>query len=274
MDCTDSDIEGFKNGPNPPGRAGFDTARGALFDTRRMQAGRMAGTGLEDLVAVLRRDGKPHLHRAEAEALAIGETSFFRDRPMFEELRERILPELIVRRGTERRLRLWSAGCSTGQETYSLAMMLSEHFPELAGWDVRVIGTDVSEPALQCARSGRYRRSEVERGLPRRFLERQMERQSHGWAVSERVRGLCQFILGDLREMNRAVPPFDLVLLRNVLLYLAPIERGEVLKRVRKQMAPDGVLILGAAERAEDSTALFAGELTLGCSVYRPANGR
>lgn len=154
-----------------------------------------------------------------------------------------------------------------------MAMMLREHFPGLAGWDVRVVGTDTSQAALQYAQGGRYRRSEVERGLPEHFLDRHMKRDAEGWAVSESVRELCQFVCEDLREESSESSQFDLVLLRNVLLYLAPTERGEVLERVRRQMSSDGVLILGASERAEDSTALFVGELTLGCSVYRPANG-
>jgi chemotaxis protein methyltransferase CheR len=230
-------------------------------------------SNVEELVDVLGTDRKSRLHRAEAEAKAIGETSFFRDWPVFELLREQVLPGLIARRLHIRKLRIWSAGCSTGQEAYSVAMLLCEHFPELAEWDMRIVGTDLSQEAVAVARTGRFCTREISQGLPASYQGRYMERMGQAWVVAARVSRLCEFVRADLREEVSDGNEFDLVLLRNVLLYLSPGERSRVLDGLRQQMAADGALVLGCGERAEDSTTLFTGELAPGCYVYHPAIG-
>ncbi len=212
-------------------------------------------------------------HRASAEAMSLQETGFFRDREMFEALRQTVLPRTIEANAPERRLRILCAACSTGQEAYSIAMMLQEHFVErLAGWDVKIVATDVAGDAVEYARCGRYRRGEVNRGLPARMLVRYFTREDEEWAVAPVLRALCEF-----READVCVPltdagTFDLVLMRNVLL-LQIRRRGIARRRLRnvhRQMAPNGVLALGQAEQAEDSTDLFEAEYVQGCCFYRP----
>jgi chemotaxis protein methyltransferase CheR len=228
---------------------------------------------LEEFVDVLRADKKSQLHRAVAEAMTINETSFFRDRLPFEMLRETVLPELIARRGKERQLRIWSAACSTGQEAYSVAMLLRENFPELADWDVRIIRTDISQPVVEAARRGRHRRIDVNRGLPVRMLVKYLEPEGDVWVMSAAMQRMCEFAEANLCGRLPKLPVFDLVLLRNVLLYFPQQERGRVFAEVRRHMTVDGYLLLGNAEQAEDSTKLFQVQFASGCYVYRPTNG-
>ena len=182
MACSDTDYEYLREVVKAQSANLIDPSRNALFDTRLTPMARLAGvTKLEELVDILKTDQKPQLHRAVAEAMTINETSFFRDRIPFEMLREVVFPELIARRRRERRLRIWSAASSTGQEAYSVAMLLREYFPELAGWDVQIVGTDISRQVLETARLGRYRRIDVNRGLPVRMLVKYLERDGDVW---------------------------------------------------------------------------------------------
>jgi chemotaxis protein methyltransferase CheR len=250
----------------------IDPARNALFESRLAPVVRGArATSLEDLVEMLRVERNPQLQRAVAEAMTINETSFFRDAAVFETLRDVVLPNLIEQNRGTKTLRIWSAASSTGQEAYSVAMLVCEHFPELADWDVRILGTDISRQSIEYARAARYRRLEVNRGLPARMLLKYLVRDGEEWEIVPRVRARCEF-----RDMNLCAPPvalgrFDLVLLRNVLLYFPAEERAGVFRTVHRQMSSSGYLVLGAAEQAEDSTKLFCAEFARECYFYRPA---
>ena len=216
-------------------------------------------------------DPKPQLHRATAGAMTTTETSFFRDSSPFDTLRDHILPTLIERNWSTRKLRIWSAASSTGQEAYSIAMLLREYFPALSSWDVRILGTDLAVHCVEYARAGRYRRLEVNRGLPARMLLRYMLRHGDEWEVIPDLRARCEFQQLNLCAPPPGLPQFDLVLLRNVLLYFAPEERAAVLRTVHRHLHPEGFLLLGSAEQAEDSTDLFEAEFARDCYFYRPA---
>ena len=249
----------------------IDPSRNALFDTRLTPLARIAGAAdLEAFVLQLRRDAQPQMHRAVTEAMLIQETSFFRDLVPFQLLRRKVLPELIARKHGERKLRFWSAASSTGQEAYSLAMMLLEDFPELATWDVKVIGTDISEPARAYAERGRYRRIEVNRGLPARLMLKYFVREGEEWEVVPALKKLVEFRVANLCAPLPALPVFDVVLLRNVLLYFPQQDRGCVLTDVHRKMHPHAALLLGNAEQAEDSTHLFHVAMESDCYYYRP----
>jgi chemotaxis protein methyltransferase CheR len=202
--------------------------------------------------------------------MTVNETSFFRDVKPFEALRLKVLPDLIARRQTKRRLRIWSAASSTGQEAYSVAMLLAEHFPELAEWNVKIIGTDLSRNVVEYAKRARYRRLEVNRGLPARLLMKYFERDGDEWEVCEQLRAICDFRVVNLCVPLPPLPQFDLVLLRNVLLYFPQRDRTCVFSDVYRHMAPHGYLVLGHAEQAEDSTNLFETEFASECYFYRP----
>ena len=251
-----------------------DSAGAVLFETQLSPMAQIAGpASIDDRVSTLRVDSKPQLHRAEAEARTINETSFFRDVKPFEALRSMVLPALIRQKQAERRLRIWSAACSTGQEAYSVAMLLLEHFGELREWDVQIIGTDVSQHAISYAREGRYRRIEINRGLPARMLLKYFKRHDEEWQVNADLCSLCDFRYVNLAAELPELPVFDLVLMRNVLLYFPQQDRSRVLSSVYQQMNPKGYLLLGDAEQAEDSTDHFEANFLVESYFYRPVLG-
>ena len=253
----------------------IDPSRDALFETRVTPLAKTAGADdLEGLVSLLRVDRSTRLHRAVAEAMTINETSFFRDVRPFEALRRTIIPEMMRQNNETRKLRIWSAASSSGQEAYSVAMLLLEHFPGLSEWDVRVIGTDISRGVLEYAERGRYRRAEINRGLPARMLVRYFVRDGEEWEVSPKVRALCEFHYANLCAPLPPLPAFDVVLLRNVLLYFPQQDRSCVFSDVHAQMNSSGFLMLGNGEQAEDSTDQFAVEFAADSYFYRPVVGR
>lgn len=274
MACSDSDYAYLRELVLAQSANLIDPSRNALFDTRLTPIVKLAGaSNLEDFVNILKSDRPMHLHRAVAEAMTINETSFFRDLRPFDMLREVILPRLVEQRRDTRSLRIWSAASSTGQEAYSLAMLIAEHFPELAGWDVKVIGTDISRYVVEYAQRARYRRLEVNRGLPARMLLKYMVRDGEEWEVAGRIRSMCEFQSANLCAPLPKLPEFDLVMLRNVLLYFTQQDRAILFRDVHRKMAADGYLVLGNAEQAEDSTNLFEVEFAANCYCYRPVVG-
>jgi chemotaxis protein methyltransferase CheR len=274
MGCSDTDYTYLRDLVLNESANRIDPSRNGLFEMRLAPIARVAGaSSLEDFVSILRVDQTAHLHRAVAEAMTINETSFFRDGRPFDVLRETILPRLIEKNSAEKKLRIWSAASSTGQEAYSVAMLICEHFPELAGWDVKIVGTDISRDVIEYAKRGRYRRLEVNRGLPARMLVKYLVRDGDEWEVTAKARSMCEFRCAKLCAPLPKLPVFDLVLLRNVLLHFAEKDRGCVFDDVYRQMTPGGYLMLGAAEQAEDSTALFEAEFVKDCYFYRPVAG-
>jgi chemotaxis protein methyltransferase CheR len=227
-------------------------------------------TTVTDLVAKLRglRDGP--LHTQVVEAITTNETLFFRDPPLWEALRKEVLPELIERRRPERRLHLWSAACSSGQEPYSLAMLLAEHFPELAGWKVGILATDLSTAMLARAREGSYSQLEVNRGMPAAMLVKHFVKEGMHWRVVPGLRRAVEFRPLNLDAAWPPLPRMDLVLLRNVLIYFDASTKQAIVARMRRQLHPDGYLLLGAAENLlglDDAV----DRMTLGRTIcYRP----
>lgn len=271
MACSDSDYDYLRGLVMEQSANKIDPSRNSLFDTKLKPIARLSGAAtLEDFVNMLKAGRPAHLHRAVAEAMTINETSFFRDITSFEMLRKVILPELIEQRMQSRRLRIWSAASSTGQEAYSLAMSLAEYFPELAHWDVKIVGTDISRHVVDYAQKGRYRRLEVNRGLPARMLLKYMMRDGEEWEVSPRIRSMCEFRYANLCAPMPHLPVFDLVMLRNVLLYFSQHDRRTVFNEIYRKTVQGGYLILGNAEQAEDSTNLFEVEFAANCYFYRP----
>jgi len=271
MACSDSDYAYLRQLVLSQSANLIDPSRNGLFETRLTPIARQAGaSSLEDFVSLLRVDRTTQLHRTVAEAMTINETSFFRDGAPFDMLRETILPRLIEKNSAQRSLRIWSAASSTGQEAYSLAMTICEHFPKLATWDVKIVGTDIARNVIEYAQRARYRRLEVNRGLPARMLVKYLVRDGEEWEIVPSVRALCEFRCVNLCAPLPPLPVFDLVLLRNVLLYFPQQDRTLVFSDLYRQMSPHGYLLLGNAEQAEDSTNLFQPEFAMGCYFYRP----
>jgi chemotaxis protein methyltransferase CheR len=150
-------------------------------------------------------------------------------------------------------------------------MLLCEHFTELANWDLKIVGTDISHEVIEYAKLGRYRRMEVNRGLPARMLVKYLVRDGEEWEVTPKLRAMCEFECADLCAPMPTLHQFDLVMLRNVLFYFTQEDRGSVFRGVHRQIAPGGYLVLGASEQAEDSTKLFQPEFAKECYFYRPS---
>jgi chemotaxis protein methyltransferase CheR len=220
-----------------------------LVDTRLSPVVmRLELASVDELISRLRAQPFGELHRATIEAMLNGETTFFRDVFFFDALRDVILPRLIASRAAERRIHIWCAACSTGQEPYSVAMLLAESFPELADWSVSILATDVSETHLARARAGRYAQFEANRGLPASLLVKYFDQEGTEWIIDPAMRRRVEF-----RELNLVqpwpfVPQADLILLRNVMIYWDIEAKREVLARMRDVLRSDGCLVLGAAE--------------------------
>ena len=204
--------------------------------------------GLPELVARLRAERYNGLHRRVVAAMLIHETSFYRDRRPFDALKDEILPALIRSRARDRRLDIWCAACSSGQEPYSIAMLIKQHFPELDAWQVRILGTDLSEAVLDRARAGRYSQLEVNRGVPARELVKFFDRDGTRWLLKPAVREMVEYRRLNLCEPWPYLPKMDVIFMRNVLLYFSPETRKPVLAQTAEVLRPDGCLFLGGPE--------------------------
>lgn len=252
----------------------LDPSRDYLFDARLNKVLRNQGMSrIEELVHHLRASKDTALERAIAEAMTINETSFFRDARPFELLRTELLSQLIESRRDTRVLRFWSAACSTGQEAYSLAMLLREHFPMLVNWDIRIEGTDISAEVIERAKAGLYHRIEINRGLPARFVVRYFSRLNEDWVVKPEVKRLCSFrqanLCGPQLPFRRLSDHFDVIFLRNVMLYFSHETRKTLLAGIHRLLAPDGFLFLGSSEQPADP-ALWQSILAGGTCYFRP----
>ena len=252
----------------------LDPSRDYLFETRLSKLLRNQGISrLEDLVQHLRLRKNPGLEFAVAEAMTINETSFFRDGRPFELLRTELLPQMIESRRDTRGLRFWSAACSTGQEACSLAMLIREHFPLLANWNIRVEGTDICADVVERAMSGRYHRIDINRGLPARFIVRYFDHTGEEWTAKPEIRQMCHFrqanLCGPDFPFRRASDRFDIILLRNVMLYFSQESRRTLLANIHRLLAPDGILFLGSSEQPADPT-IWTPLLAGGTCYFRP----
>jgi chemotaxis protein methyltransferase CheR len=252
----------------------LDPSRDYLFETRLTKVLRNQGmTGLDELVQHLKVRKNPMLERSIAEAMTINETSFFRDGRPFELLRSDLLPKLIDSRRNARNLRIWSAACSTGQEAFSLGMLIHEHFPLLTGWSIRIEGTDISLEVVERAQAGCYHRIEINRGLPARFVVRYFDHVGEDWTVKPEIRKMCNFRQANLcaspLPFNRSDDRFDVIFLRNVMLYFSQETRKTLLAGIHRLLAPDGILFLGSSEQPADPS-IWTPVLAGGTCHFRP----
>ncbi len=203
---------------------------------------------IADLVTYLRTHPFNNLHVQTIEALATNETSFFRDSHPFEALKKYILPELIKQRESERSLNIWCAACSNGQEPYSIAILINEHFPTLTNWPVKLIATDFSSKVLARAREGHYNQLEINRGLPKNIREHYFQKLDTDWQIKEQIRQMVDFRQLNLLQSWSSLPQFDVIFLRNVLIYFDVVTKKALLKKIKQQLRPDGYLFLGSGE--------------------------
>lgn len=204
------------------------------------------------------------------DALTTNETSFFRDSTPFEALRTVVLPELIAAQRSVKRLSIWSAACSTGQEIYSLAMILRDHFPELHTWNVRLFATDISSSVLEKAKAGRYNRMEVTRGLPEAMRERYFREEGLAWQIDERIRSAVEFKQMNFIDPWPSLENFNLIFIRNVLIYFDLPTKQKILGQVRRHLYPNGYMMLGSMETTMNVDPNWTPRSCGGTTVYAP----
>jgi chemotaxis protein methyltransferase CheR len=203
---------------------------------------------LGELIARLQREPAGALHTDVVEAMVTTETSFFRDHHPFEALRKIGIPALIERRRHERRLNIWCGASSTGQEPYSLALTIREYFPELSGWTVSLLSSDISREMLTRSREGIYSQIEVNRGLPATFLIKYFDQCGTDWQLKAEIRRMVEFRQINLAAPWPLLPPMDLILLRNVMIYFSVDTKKAILGKLAQLLRPDGYLLLGGSE--------------------------
>ena len=232
----------------------IETALSALMRERGI------GT-LDELITILVMGKEPSLSQMVVEALLNNETYFFRDRAPFDVLQRHALPELARRREKSKRLRIWSAGCSTGQEVYSLSMLFAEQPEQWRGWTIDILGSDVSNGCVDRARAGNYSQFEVQRGLGINQMIKWFEECADGWRAVEALRKPVRFQVHNLLEPSPHPGDFDIVLCRNVLLYLSPEKKALAFERIAGAMASDGWLMLGAGETVIGQTSKLGADI-------------
>ncbi len=203
---------------------------------------------IKTLMDMLRSSGYGSLHQAVIEVITTNETSFFRDIHPFEAMRLHVLPELRQKYANTRRLNIWSAACSSGQEPYSLAILIWEHFPDLSAWNVGITASDISEEMLDIARKGCYSQLDINRGLPAALLVKYFRKDGFAWQIREDLRKAIRFTQINLSGLWPAIPKMDVIFLRNVLIYFDQDTKKGILEKVQRQLKPGGYLFLGSAE--------------------------
>jgi len=204
---------------------------------------------LDRFIDQLRTNPKATLfHEQVIDAITTNETSFFRDFHPFEALRRQILPQLIEQRSGLKRLVIWSAASSTGQEAYTIAMIIREHFPQLRDWRIQILGTDLSPTVIAQARQGVYSQLEVNRGLPAPLLVKYFAKVGNKWGLKDDVKSLVEFRQMNLVKPWPIMPMCDVVFIRNVMIYFDVESKKTILKRIRQCLQPQGYLFLGTAE--------------------------
>lgn len=242
-----------------------------LVESRLMTVANRAGLpSVSEVIARLRAAPQGPLGRQVVDAMTTNESSWFRDVNPYNALRGSVLPELMKLRAGERTLRIWSSACSSGQEPYSVAMLLREHFPMLDTWNVRLVATDLSSEMIARARAGVFTQLEINRGLPAKLLVKYFERRGPDYKLRDELRRAIEF-----RELNLAAPwgsqivGADVVLLRNVLIYFDNDTKRQILSRVRQVLRPGGYLFLGTAETTLNLDDAFELVRSEGAVYYR-----
>ncbi len=248
----------------------LEPGREYLVDARLSPIARAENAAsVEELINRLRSEKDGALRRRVVEAMTTNETSFFRDPRMFDALKLEVLPELIKQNATTRELTIWSAASSSGQEAYSIAILLKECGSPLDGWKVRILGTDLCQSMVERCRQGRFNQLEVNRGLPAALLVKYFTKSGVHWCVNDQLKALTDFRTMNLAQPWPPLPRMDLVLLRNVLIYFDFKTKQEILRRVYDSLKLHGYLALGGAETTLGIDDRFDRVTRGGATLYR-----
>ncbi len=231
----------------------LDASKGYLVETRLGEMLTTTGAkNFTELLQKVRTDPLNNLKRKVIDSITTNETSFFRDTSPFELLQHKLIPELIDRRraagGRNLTLRIWSAACSTGQEAYSTGITIRELLGNLNGYDVRILGTDISDKAVAAASYGYFSRLELERGMPADKIAKYFVKEGERWKVRDEIRAMATFRTMNLLEPFTFPVPFDLVFCRNVAIYFTESDKTKLFRNIGRCLAKDGALLIGSTE--------------------------
>jgi chemotaxis protein methyltransferase CheR len=252
----------------------WDESKAYLIESRLGAIAKGEGcASYVDLVERVRANISPTLKSAVIDAVTTHETLWFRDNSPFEALRHKIFPELIdakARTAFPRRIRIWSAACSTGQEPYSIAMTLAEVLPEVVNWDVQILGTDISPASVEQASRGLYNDMEIGRGLDPQRQRKFFTKQGVQWKISDEIRSLCNFGVRNLHDSFAGIGPFDVIFCRNVVIYFTAEDRRKIFERMSQQLNPNGWILVGSSESLGDMGPRWAPQFHCRANCYRP----
>ncbi|HYO84935.1 MAG TPA: protein-glutamate O-methyltransferase CheR [Dermatophilaceae bacterium] len=249
----------------------LDHSKEYLIESRLMTLARERGDcSIQDVVRELRQQPDGPIRDQVVEAMTTNETSFFRDGHPFRALSDSILPDLLVQRGRDRSLSVWCAGCSSGQEPYTVAMLIRELIGADPSWRVRLLASDISPQMLHRTTEGIYNQFEVNRGLPAHLLVRYFSRSGINYRIDPLLRAMIDTKLVNLAEPFPPMPVVDVMLLRNVLIYFDVQTKKRILGEVRKVLRPDGYLFLGGAETTMNIDDGWVRQAVGRATVYRP----
>jgi len=252
----------------------LDESKGYLIEARLSELVKSSNCESYAEFARKARAGTDHSIRSKIiDAITTNETLFFRDTSPFDALTNKVIPETIDAKAGSlfpRKIRIWSAACSTGQEAYSIAMTLSDMLPDIMDWDINILGTDISDEVVAKASRGWYTGHEIERGMPPARLNRYFHQENGGWRVNDSLRALCTFERRNLLDPNSARGKFDVIFCRNVAIYFKPDARRDLFMRLCGALTPEGWLFVGSQESLRDLGPQFAPQQHCRAICYRP----
>jgi len=255
----------------------LDDTKAYLVESRLADMAKANGcASYRELCEKARRGGNADLQTKIIDAITTKETLFFRDNAPFEALQHKVLPELIDRKAKTafpRRIRIWSAACSTGQEPYSIAITLCETIPAVASWDIMILATDISNAAIKTASLGWYPPHEIERGMKPELLHRYFLPQQGGWKVKDSLRAMISFQRRNLLQPFNDLGPFDVIFCRNVAIYFDSARRRNLFHRLAERLTPGGYLFVGASESLLDLGPAFSPKRHCRATYYQPNPG-
>jgi len=252
----------------------WDESKAYLIESRLENLVNQQGCeNYQDLVRKVRTEVVPGLKEQVIDAVTTNETLWFRDNSPFEAIKNKLIPELIDNKATSpfpRRLRIWSAACSTGQEVYSIAMTLAKTLPDFKDWDIQILGTDISPAAVKHASDGVYNSLEIGRGMDQEQLKKHFIKQGETWKVSDDLRGMCSFHQRNLHKPFTDLGPFDIIFCRNVAIYFGDQERVSLFERLAEVLSVDGWIMVGSSESLTDMGDRWLPEQHCRASCYHP----
>lgn len=255
----------------------WDESKAYLVDSRFVTIPKKHGVATLAEFLKMVRSGDAKAKADFIEAVTTRETSFFRDRSPFDALEHKVLPELIDSKGGSlfpKRIRIWSAACSTGQEPYSIAMTITRLLPDFLDWDISIYATDICDTAIAHASRGVYSDFDVERGIPDDLRSHHFERHERSWKVKDELRSMLRFETRNLMQCFQSLSSFDIIFCRNVAIYFTPDVRNDLFRRLSRQLSKEGTLFVGHAERLDHLGPEFQTQTHCRSVYYQPHQTR